>query len=48
MSNCTEPHFVEDAGLDPRPAQTLALTLLVPLSFVLSQRFAFRLHPDAA
>jgi hypothetical protein len=34
--------------LIPRPGQALALTLLVPLSFVLSKRFAFRLHPDAA
>ena len=40
--------FVEGLGLDPRPAQALALTLLVPLSFVLSKRFAFRLSPDAA
>jgi hypothetical protein len=40
--------FVEDLGLDPRPAQALALTLLVPLFFVLSRRFAFRLRPDAA
>ena len=39
--------FVEGMGLDPRPAQALALTLLVPLSFVLSKRFAFRLRPDA-
>jgi hypothetical protein len=38
--------FVEGLGLDPRPAQALALTLLVPLSFVLSKRFAFRLSPD--
>ena len=37
--------FVEGLGLDPRPAQALALTLLVPLSFVLSKRFAFRLGP---
>ena len=40
--------FVEGFDLDPRPAQALALTLLVPLSFVLSKRFAFRLSPDAA
>jgi putative flippase GtrA len=40
--------FVEGLGLDPRPAQALALTVLVPLSFVLSKRFAFRLHPDTA
>jgi putative flippase GtrA len=40
--------FVEVLGLDPRPAQALALSVLVPLSFVLSKRFAFRLSPDAA
>ena len=40
--------FVEDLGLHPRPAQALALTLLVPLSFVLSKRFAFRPSPNAA
>jgi putative flippase GtrA len=40
--------FVEGLGLDPRPAQALALIVLVPLSFFLSKRFAFRLHPDAA
>ena len=40
--------FVEGLGLDPRPAQALALVLLVPLSFLLSKRFAFRLGPDAA
>ena len=40
--------FVEGLGLDPRPAQAFALSLLVPLSFVLSKRFAFRLSPDAA
>jgi putative flippase GtrA len=40
--------LVEGFGLDPRPAQALALTLLVPLSFVLSKRFAFRLSPDVA
>jgi putative flippase GtrA len=39
--------FVEGLGLDPRPAQALALALLVPLSFLLSKRFAFRLGPDA-
>jgi putative flippase GtrA len=38
--------FVEGVGLDPRPAQALALILLVPLSFVLSRRFAFGLRPD--
>lgn len=37
--------FVEGLGMDPRPAQALALTLLVPLSFVLSKRFAFQLRP---
>jgi putative flippase GtrA len=40
--------FVEGLGLDPRTAQALALALLVPLSFLLSKRFAFRLGPDAA
>ena len=40
--------LVEGLGLDPRPAQALALSLLVPLSFLLSKRFAFRLRPDAA
>ncbi len=40
--------LVEALEIDPRPAQALALTLLVPLSFVLSKRFAFRLGPDAA
>ena len=40
--------FVEGLGLDPRLGQGLALSLLVPLSFVLSKRFAFRLSPDAA
>jgi len=40
--------FVEWIGLDPRPGQALALSLLVPLSFVLSKRFVFRLSPDAA
>jgi putative flippase GtrA len=38
--------LVEGLGLDPRPAQ--ALTLLVPLSSVLSKRFAFRPSPDVA
>lgn len=37
--------FVEGLGIDPRPAQALALSLLVPLSFVLSKRFAFQLAP---
>lgn len=40
--------FVEGLGADPRLGQALALSLLVPLSFVLSRRFAFRLSPDAA
>jgi len=40
--------FVEGLDMDPRPAQALALTLLVPLSFLLSKRFAFRLRPDVA
>ncbi|HEX4747501.1 MAG TPA: GtrA family protein [Gaiellaceae bacterium] len=38
--------FVEGFGFDARAAQALALTLLVPLSFVLSKRFAFGLRPD--
>jgi len=37
--------FVEGFGLDPRPAQALALALLVPFSFLLSKRFAFKLSP---
>jgi putative flippase GtrA len=37
--------FVEGLAMDPRPAQTLALSLLVPLSFVMSKRFAFQLRP---
>jgi putative flippase GtrA len=40
--------FVEGLHLDPRLSQALALSILVPLSFVLSKRFAFRLSPDAA
>jgi len=40
--------FVEGLGVDPRLGQALALSLLVPLSFLLSKRFAFRLRPDAA
>lgn len=40
--------LVEGLRLDPLPAQALALALLVPLSFLLSKRVAFRLHPDAA
>ena len=39
--------FVEALGLDPRLGQALALSILVPLSFVLSKRFAFGLRPDA-
>lgn len=39
--------LVEGLEVDPRLGQALALTALVPLSFVLSKRFAFRLHPDA-
>ena len=37
--------FVEGLGMDPRSAQALALSLLVPISFVLSKRFAFQLSP---
>ena len=37
--------FVEGLGLDPRSAQALALSLLVPGSFLLSKRFAFQLGP---
>ncbi len=37
--------LVEGLGMDPRPGQALALTVLVPLSFVLSKRFAFQLTP---
>jgi hypothetical protein len=40
--------FVQGLELDPRPAQALALALLVPLSFALSRRFALRLRPSAA
>lgn len=40
--------FVEGFGVDPRLGQALALSLLVPLSFVLSRRFAFGLSPAAA
>jgi putative flippase GtrA len=36
--------FVEGLGIDPRLGQGLALTLLVPLSFVMSKRFAFQLR----
>ena len=37
--------FVEGLGMDPRSAQALALSLLVPSSFLLSKRFAFQLSP---
>lgn len=37
--------FVEGLGMDPRSAQALALSLLVPISFLLSKRFAFQLSP---
>jgi putative flippase GtrA len=40
--------LVEGIGLDPLLGQALALSALVPLSFLLSKRFAFRLGPDAA
>lgn len=40
--------LVEGLGVDPRIGQALALSVLVPLSFHLSRRFAFRLTPDAA
>ena len=40
--------LVEGLGLDARIGQALALSALVPLSFVLSKRFAFRLSPDVA
>ena len=39
--------LVESVRLDPRPAQALALSALVPLSSLLSKRWAFRLHPHA-
>ena len=39
--------LVERLEVDPRLGQALALTALVPVSFLLSKRFAFRLHPDA-
>jgi putative flippase GtrA len=39
-------YVVEVLDMDPRAGQALALSLLVPLSFVLSKRFAFRLSPD--
>lgn len=38
--------FVEGVGLDPRLGQALALSILVPLSFLLSKRFAFRIRPS--
>lgn len=40
--------LVEGVGLDPRLGQAIALSALVPLSFLLSKRWAFRLHPDAS
>jgi putative flippase GtrA len=40
--------FVKGLHLDPRLGQALALAILVPLSFVLSKRFAFGLRPDSA
>ncbi len=40
--------LVEGLHLDPRAGQALALTLLVPVSFVLSKRFAFGLGPEPA
>ena len=39
---------VEGAGADPRLGQALALTALVPLSFLLSKRWAFRLGSPGA
>ncbi len=40
--------FVEGLGVDPRLGQALALSVLVPFSFLLSKRFAFRLRTDTA
>jgi putative flippase GtrA len=40
--------LVEGFRVDPRAAQAAALTALVPVSFLLSKRWAFRLRPDAA
>ena len=40
--------FVEGLGIEPRLGQALALSLLVPLSFGLSKRFAFRLSHGTA
>jgi len=37
--------LVEGLGTDPLVGQALALTALVPLSFLLSKRWAFRLSP---
>jgi putative flippase GtrA len=37
--------FVEVVGLDPRLGQALAISVLVPVAFLLSKRFAFRLRP---
>jgi putative flippase GtrA len=38
--------FVERLGVDPRIGQALALSVLVPLSFLLSKRLAFRVPPS--
>lgn len=40
--------LVEGVGTDARLGQALALAALVPLSFLLSKRWAFRVHPDPA
>jgi putative flippase GtrA len=40
--------LVEGAGVDPRLGQALALGALVPLSFLLSKRWAFGEHPEVA
>jgi putative flippase GtrA len=40
--------LVEGLGLDPRLGQALALSVLVPVSFLLSKRFAFRLGSDSS
>jgi putative flippase GtrA len=36
--------FVEGLELDPRVGQALALCLLIPIAFVLSKHYAFRLN----
>lgn len=36
--------LVEGLGLDPRPAQALALAVATPLAFVLTRRWTFRLR----